>query len=355
MSKRDIFGKRMEQYGVESALARIKGLQVVEGQGMTAVEATRAVGADFTISKLPVGFQLGDQFVRTGDYALVRTFDEGTQPAPLGIVGDDYTPVQNLDIAEVFHQLQYPVWAAGAPKDGREFMLVFDVGRWDLGGDPIDDYLIVHAPQDGSGSVRAALTPVRVFCMNVLVHAMAKATFKVNIPHTRNIDERLVIARYILGQVEQARAATTEAFDALTRRVLVEDEIAAIVEAAWPYPDKPDTVRDFDHLLEAGQYDADDEDFHLFESHALAAKEAWSYRCERQDAFRAGAYQMISKVAEELDPSLRGTAWHIWNGVTATADWRSGGSTVDHAAVFGFRAREKSKAFAVAMELASQN
>jgi hypothetical protein len=49
-------------------------------------------------------------------------------------------------------------------------------------------------------------------------------------------------------------------------------------------------------------------------------------------------------------PRLRGTVWAAYNAVTEVADWREG-RNADESALFGGRAKEKSRAYAAAMEL----
>ena len=54
---------------------------------------------------------------------------------------------------------------------------------------------------------------------------------------------------------------------------------------------------------------------------------------------------------EHFEPAhLRGTAWAAYNAVTEVADWREGRGA-DASALFGGRAKEKSRAYEAAMVL----
>jgi len=63
-------------------------------QYITAAEAIKAAKLDFNVVKLPVYTKIGDQEVKIkGKYTTVRM----DKPAPIGVVGNVYTIVQNTD------------------------------------------------------------------------------------------------------------------------------------------------------------------------------------------------------------------------------------------------------------------
>ena len=64
--------------------------------------------------------------------------------------------------------------------------------------DNFQPYILVTNSFDGSGAVQAMFTPIRVFCSNCLVVANKQAPFKIPIRHSRNVLDRLQIARETL-------------------------------------------------------------------------------------------------------------------------------------------------------------
>ena len=93
---------------------------------------------------------------------------------------------------------------AGSIKDGRQVFgsLVVDKSfTLDPSGanDTTTTYLLVHTAHDGSASVTASITPVRVVCQNTLNMALkgTKQSFKIR--HTNGTDSRLNEARRVLG------------------------------------------------------------------------------------------------------------------------------------------------------------
>ena len=58
-------------------------------------------------------------------------------------------------------------------------------------GDPIERYILLTNSHDGSGSVMALMTPVRVVCWNTLSAAISGAKNLVKIRHTKNAHAKI--------------------------------------------------------------------------------------------------------------------------------------------------------------------
>ncbi|CAA9199500.1 hypothetical protein FLACOL7796_02752 [Flavobacterium collinsii] len=70
------------------------------------------------------------------------------------------------------------------------------VGNDDL----IEKYLFLTTSHDGSGSITAAFTPIRIVCANTLNAAMHNKTNTVRIRHTSNAKQRLGQAHKVMGK-----------------------------------------------------------------------------------------------------------------------------------------------------------
>lgn len=123
--------------------------------------------------------------------AIIRDSDN----ALLGVVGRDYTPLQNADAFQPFDPLvangSLEIEAAASLAGGRR---VFMLGRFSdavavkaAGGtDTILPYLLLTTGHDGLNAVRAKLTPIRVVCENTLTAAIRGAGEGFTIPHRGN-------------------------------------------------------------------------------------------------------------------------------------------------------------------------
>jgi phage/plasmid-like protein (TIGR03299 family) len=138
---------------------------------------------------------------------VVRTnpADQGTDV--LAVVGDRYRVFQNEDLFDFGDNILDggASWeSAGSIKDGKVVFGSLVVPReFILDADGIADktttYLLVHSSHDGSASVQASITPVRVVCQNTLNMALrsTKQSFKVR--HTLKVEGRVAEARRVLG------------------------------------------------------------------------------------------------------------------------------------------------------------
>lgn len=187
--------------------------QIVEGYP-TSAEALKFAHLDFTVEKRPLftydtatfnnhpmkGISLPNIEVPEY-YATVRQDNN----AVLGVVGKDYHVVQNTDAIAFFDPIvggdgiQYET--AGALGKGERIFITaklpgyIKVGNNDL----IEKYLFLTTSHDGSGSITAAFTPVRIVCANTLRAALADMTNTINIRHTAKAQDRLKQAHRLLG------------------------------------------------------------------------------------------------------------------------------------------------------------
>ena len=139
---------------------------------------------------------------------VVRTnpFDNGTDI--LSVVGKRYKVVQNEELFQFADNLtdsNLAKWeSAGSIKNGKVVFGSLDIPREFVldpqgANDKTKLYLIVWTSHDGSVSIQAAITPVRVVCQNTLNLAMRTAKQSFKIRHTQTAEGRIVAARDALG------------------------------------------------------------------------------------------------------------------------------------------------------------
>lgn len=124
----------------------------------------------------------------------------------LGVVGSKYQVVQNETAFTFFDSLvqdgsgiKYET--AGALGNGERIFItakmpdVLRIGR----NDDIEQYIFLTTSHDGSGSIMAAFTPVRIVCNNTLNAALRNNSNAVFIKHTANAEQKLQEAARIIS------------------------------------------------------------------------------------------------------------------------------------------------------------
>ncbi len=165
----------------------------------------------------------------------------------LGIVGTGYTPVQNPTAFAFFDVITEKYGAtyeyAGIIKDGRKIFLQAKLGRSfeAAPGDQVDMYLTMVTAHDGSLSLRAFLTPIRLFCQNQLIRAIRHATTNIQLKHTSTVNNRLRDATMVF-QVSMQAAEEFEAKAKFLTQKLVDRQMVEkfLNEISW-IPAAPDS------------------------------------------------------------------------------------------------------------------
>ncbi len=97
----------------------------------------------------------------------------------LGVVTDRYRVVQNAEAfaftdALLGEGVRYET--AGSLQDGKKIWILAKLpDKYIIEGDQIDPYLVFSSSHNGSGSIKVAMTPVRVVCQNTLNLALGRA------------------------------------------------------------------------------------------------------------------------------------------------------------------------------------
>lgn len=164
----------------------------------TSAEAIIHAGLNYQVEKQSI-FTVAKE-VKT-HFATVRT----DTAQILGVVGSKYEIVQNETAFVFFDSLvqdggiQYET--AGALGNGERIFItakmpeVLRIGR----NDDIEQYIFLTTSHDGSGSIMAAFTPVRIVCNNTLNAALRDHSNAVYIKHTANAEEKLKEAARIIS------------------------------------------------------------------------------------------------------------------------------------------------------------
>lgn len=219
---------------------------VWDGQG---TDVTRAVNSKMAMDLAGLGWDVVQKPIYTdtslveGFKANVRDYDDKV----LGIVTDRYKVVQNREAfaftdALLGEGVSYET--AGSMAGGKKIWLLARLDRCKLGGDNFDPYLVFFNTHDGSGSIRVAITPIRVICQNMLNLALRSASRSISFVHKGDIESKLEEARRTLSHTKEYLGALDEEFGDLQSKSLTDARVKEFVEELLPLNEKePSQVR----------------------------------------------------------------------------------------------------------------
>jgi phage/plasmid-like protein (TIGR03299 family) len=208
--------------------------QIVNG-AMTSEQAIKLANLDYTVVTQPLF--AGDLKLPVADhFATVRT-DKNTV---LGVVGNRYKVVQNVDAFTFFDEIVGGNHAmfetAGVLGQGERIFIsakMPDVIRI-AGTDDISEvYVLLTSSHDGSGSIIAAVTPVRVVCQNTLNAALKNTVSRVAIRHTSNAKSKLEEAHKLLGISHKYITEVNEMFNSLAKKSITDAQVKELVNSLW--------------------------------------------------------------------------------------------------------------------------
>lgn len=161
----------------------------------------------------------------------------------LGIVTDRYTVVQNKDAFAFTDELLgegVTYETAGSLREGRRTWVLAKLPqKYFISGDEITPYLVFMNSHDGSGSIKAAMTPIRVVCMNTLNLALSQARRYWAANHTGDIHGRVSDARHTLLYADQYMSELGKAIDHLEHQKLSDRQVYEYIDALFPLLDEP--------------------------------------------------------------------------------------------------------------------
>lgn len=213
------------------------GLGTIVMEAPTASDALRLAGLDWDVVQEPV--YTGRNELVKGYKANVRSSDRKI----LGVVSDRYKVVQNTDAFSFTDELlgkgvRYET--AGSLQEGKKVWLLAKLPReYIIAGDRISPYLVFSNTHDGSGSVKVAVTPVRVVCNNTLNLALDTAKRSFSMIHTGNIHDKIQEAKDTLFMAEKYMDSLGVEFEQLRRQKVTEAQVKEYIELLLPMEKDP--------------------------------------------------------------------------------------------------------------------
>ena len=198
-------------------------------------EALKVAGLDWKVVQKPIFTEEG-QLVG-GFKANIRDRDNQI----LGVVTDRYKVVQNEEAFAFTDQLLgegITYETAGSLQGGRRTWILAKLPqRYIISGDEITPYLVFMNSHDGTGAIKAAMTPIRVVCQNTLNLALSNAKRSWSANHVGNINGKLDDARYTLLYADKYMAELGRSIDRLNQIRLSDQKVYEYINALFPLAD----------------------------------------------------------------------------------------------------------------------
>lgn len=206
------------------------GIRVMEAP--TSRDALELAGLNWKVIQEPVYTQ-SEKLIK-GYKANVRDSDRKV----LGVVTERYKVIQNEEAFSFTDSLlgegvRYET--AGALRGGRKVWLLARLPQeYIITGERISPYLVFSNTHDGSGAIKAALTPIRVVCNNTLNLALHTAKRSWSMIHTGDVKGKLEDAKNTLLRAENYMDSLGKEFEALRMKKLTDREVLDYIEVLLP-------------------------------------------------------------------------------------------------------------------------
>ena len=291
----------------------------------TAEEAMIAAKLDFEVRKEQLFRIVPGDIKPMKAYATInsKTDDE------LGIVGEDYTPIQNKSSFTFFDEFvghgQAIYETAGALGKGEKVWLLakLPTGFEPIQGDRVDNYCLLYNTHNGTLPCCVMFVNIRVVCQNTLNMALRNAQQIVKIKHSVNAEHRLAEAGLIAKEMNEYYKRVGENFDALGK-FIIDDAM----------------ITEYQDMMFGKEKELPDRG------------PARSIRLNRIEMFKG---RRANGMGVDI-PGVSDTAWGLYNTMTEMADWdlvkkREENDRLFESVLFGTSAKFKQEAFDNIMDL----
>lgn len=185
---------------------------------LTTAQALQYGGLDFVVKKLPNIHRLpnGREIVSHDSFFTFRTDVNKVLGNKLG---KDYTVMQNLQcfdlVDDILGRGLARIETAGCIDQGRKTFVCLKANQSIRVGssDWVNQYVLIANSHDGSMSITATPTNIRVVCSNALSAALSQAKGAIRIRHTDGAKERVTSAKKVIGLITNNTGANTDNYN----------------------------------------------------------------------------------------------------------------------------------------------
>ncbi|MEF2244237.1 DUF932 domain-containing protein [Paenibacillus sp. IITD108] len=202
---------------------------------LSSKDALQVAGLDWKVIQKPIKTQ--DDMIIPGYKANIRETDHRV----LGVVTDRYSIVQNHEAFKFTDELlgegvRYET--AGSLHNGKKVWLLAKLPeQYIVLGDHISPYMVFSNSHDGSGSIKVAMTPIRVVCQNTLNLALSSAKRIWTTMHTGDVKSKLSEAKKTILLAEHYMNKLGAEVERLNRIKLSDQKVMEYIELLFPMSD----------------------------------------------------------------------------------------------------------------------
>jgi phage/plasmid-like protein (TIGR03299 family) len=205
-------------------------------QAMTAEQAIQLGGLDYTVEKRPLFVPSTEEGAYVEVPGHFSTFRTDTNQ-PLGVVKGRYSIIQNKDAFGFFDSIvdrgEAIFETAGALGKGERIFITAKLPEDMLvRGERVEKYIVLTNSHDGTTTIIAGFTNIRVICRNTLTAALKSLDNRVSIPHTASAESKLKQASQVMGIASKYMNEVNQIFENMTHKKLSDLEIKNYIEQA---------------------------------------------------------------------------------------------------------------------------
>ena len=164
----------------------------------------------------------------------------------LGVVSDRYKVVQNSEAfaftdALLSEGVKYET--AGSLQDGKKIWILAKLpDKYIMEGEEIEPYLVFCNSHDGTGSIKVAMTPIRVVCQNTLNIALSSAKRVWSTAHVGDLAYKMDEAHNTLFLAEKYMKNLGTEFHRLSRIKLTDAKVIEYINMLLPMDENPTSI-----------------------------------------------------------------------------------------------------------------
>ncbi len=215
------------------------------------VEVAEALDSEMALEKAGLNWKVLQENLVTENGEIVKGFKANIRDYDrkvLGVVSDRYKVIQNREAFQFTDELlskgvRYET--AGSLAEGKKIWLLARLPQeYIIAGERISPYLVFSNTHDGSGSVKVAITPIRVVCNNTLNLALRTAQRSFSMIHTGNISDKIQEAQKTLFRAECYMDQLGKEFEALHKQKLTDQMVKEYIDLLLPMEDEPTKMQE---------------------------------------------------------------------------------------------------------------
>jgi phage/plasmid-like protein (TIGR03299 family) len=193
--------------------------------------ALKMAHLDYTVDKQPIYTQFNGKMERVKEKAAIVR-DDGYV---YGVLGDKYTPLQNRNAFAFLSTIsdEMEIVKAGETYTGMVY-LIGELPECTVLGDKFKPYICFRTSHNGSCSLGAAITPLRIVCQNQFGFVFKKANNAISIKHSLKMADKMEQAREVLIGVQDYMKSISDLSEQFYKEKISDKKFKQILEAALP-------------------------------------------------------------------------------------------------------------------------